>query len=69
MLETVYQMMKQSSYILSSNDCVLCYDGIMIHSKNISTSIDSVIRQCESDVEDTHGIALKFAEKKMTKSR
>ena len=67
MLECVYNMMRANGYI-QGNDCVLCYDGIMIHFSRINTSIDNLLRKCEAVIEANHGFHLKFTQKKMKKS-
>ena len=67
-LECVYEMMVERKYILN-NDCVLCYDGIMIHKQNLGAKgEDDVIKECEAAVYQELGFRLKFETKPMTKS-
>ena len=67
-LECVYEMMMDQRYIVN-NDCVLCYDGIMIHKKNLGSKVgDDVARECEAVVYKELGFELRFEIKPMKKS-
>eukprot|EP00944_MAST-04C_sp_MAST-4C-sp1_P005339 g5339.t1 len=67
-LECVYEMMTDRKYIVN-NDCVLCYDGIMIHKKNLGSNVEGdVARECEAVVYKKLGFKLRFEIKPMKKS-
>lgn len=60
-LETIYNYLCKNK-IIENDNCVLCYDGIMIKKEKYD---ESILEQLNKLIKNTYNLDLKFTEKKM----
>ena len=67
MLEVVYTLMKDEKIINKTNNCVLCFDGIMVGTARIKKEQELLLK-CANAVEAELGLRLVFETKKLDRS-